>query len=362
MKELISWQELIGQKRGVEEIPLNLIEPNPYQPRHEFGDLEGLAQSIKEHGVLQPVVVRPHPTKEGWYQLIAGERRVRAAKMAGLTAIPAVIKDVADDKLLFFAFAENVQRKDLTPDEMLAALKEARRILALRNGVPADMVTWGNVAKALGISKSTVYNYLAMEKLDPEVREKLGSGLPLRTILAVASLPPEKQKEAVTAVLEAKLTGPEAEEMARRVHEGEPPKQAARGIRRRKPRPSKTAGEEFKITEPHKKELEKLPPELQEAARLEVETRGLDPIQTRWLVWLLLSDSNMPVPLAAGKVEFAAKTDVGKTLHKLTLLLDSFPTPEELTPSERTVLLTLLRHTQEKLQSIAESLEETAWK
>ncbi len=145
---------------GVEE-----IEPNPHQPRRRFGqaELEELADSIREHGVVQPVVVRP---VGGRYQLVAGERRWRAARLAGLDRIPAVVREVPDERLLEVALIENIQREDLTP------LEEARAYEALLRHLGC---TQEELATRLGRSRAAVTNTLRLLQLDPEVQDLIES-------------------------------------------------------------------------------------------------------------------------------------------------------------------------------------------
>ncbi|RUT95302.1 ParB/RepB/Spo0J family partition protein, partial [Mesorhizobium sp. USDA-HM6] len=101
------------------KVPIEFVSPNPKNPRRHFGDVEltDLAQSIREHGVVQPVVARPSPSQPGRYEIIAGERRWRAAQRAGLTEIPLIVRDVNDRTALELAIIENVQRADLNPVE-----------------------------------------------------------------------------------------------------------------------------------------------------------------------------------------------------------------------------------------------------
>jgi len=103
-------------------IPIDEIVPNPNQPRRRFSEeeLKELAESIKEFGVLQPIIVRE---KDGKYEIVAGERRWRAAKMAGLSRIPAVVKEVSDEEMMILSLVENLQREDLNPVERARAIK-----------------------------------------------------------------------------------------------------------------------------------------------------------------------------------------------------------------------------------------------
>uniref|UniRef100_UPI00387EB2DE ParB/RepB/Spo0J family partition protein n=1 Tax=Escherichia coli TaxID=562 RepID=UPI00387EB2DE len=101
------------------KVPIEFVTPNPRNPRRHFGEAEltDLSQSIREHGVVQPVVVRPSPTQQGRYEIIAGERRWRAAQRAGLIELPVIVRDVNDRTALELAIIENVQRADLNPVE-----------------------------------------------------------------------------------------------------------------------------------------------------------------------------------------------------------------------------------------------------
>src|SRR6185436_7310212 len=109
---------------GLREIAVNSVRPNPWQPRHNFNaqELEDLAQSIRQHGVLQPVLVSERP--DGTYQLITGERRWRAAQLAGLPTLPAVIKEATPLASLEMALVENIQRSDLNPLEEAHAFRQ----------------------------------------------------------------------------------------------------------------------------------------------------------------------------------------------------------------------------------------------
>jgi len=141
---------------------INTIRPNPYQPRSEFDpkEIESLAASLKKDGLLQPVVVRP--AGAGFYQLVAGERRWRAAKLAGLARVPVVIREVEDKKMLELALVENVQRRDLNPMEKARAFKQLMTLNSL---------TQEQVADALGMARPTVANFLRLLELPAEVQD-----------------------------------------------------------------------------------------------------------------------------------------------------------------------------------------------
>jgi ParB family chromosome partitioning protein len=149
-------------ERALRDVPLAAIAPNPHQPRSSFDQaaLEELAESIKMHGVLQPPVVLQLPS--GDYQLIAGERRVRAAKLAGLQTIPVVVKDVSPQDQLELALIENIQRADLDP------IEEARAYAMLESQFN---MTHGQIAQRIGKSRSTVSELLGLLRLPSEVQE-----------------------------------------------------------------------------------------------------------------------------------------------------------------------------------------------
>lgn len=148
------------------EIPIDLIEPSPLQPRSVFDQskLEDLARSIGANGVVQPLLVRRRGEK---YELIAGERRWRAAQLAGLSKVPAVVRAVSDDKVLELALIENIQREDLNPIEEARAYKKLIDTIGL---------TQETVAERVGRDRSYVTNYLRLLKLPDDLQELLQSG------------------------------------------------------------------------------------------------------------------------------------------------------------------------------------------
>ena len=154
------------EERGLLDIPVSAIGRNPRQPRGEFPEetLEALARSIREVGVLQPVVVR---RRDGGYELVAGERRLRAAKLAGLATIPAVVREGDDTESLREALIENIHREDLSPLELAAAFQELLEDL----GVTQEMV-----AERLGYSRAHVANTIRLLSLPPDVQRLLAEG------------------------------------------------------------------------------------------------------------------------------------------------------------------------------------------
>jgi ParB family chromosome partitioning protein len=171
LSALLGESEAEGEGEGVSarEIPLELIRRNPDQPRRQFveADLEELTASIREKGVLQPVLLRPAPGVTGEYQLVAGERRWRAAQRAGLRTIPAVIRELDDQQVLEIAIVENVQRADLN------ALEEAQGYKAL---IDRFGRTQEAVAQVVGKSRPHVANALRLLSLPEPVLALLADG------------------------------------------------------------------------------------------------------------------------------------------------------------------------------------------
>jgi ParB family transcriptional regulator, chromosome partitioning protein len=178
---------------GVIEVPVDRIARNPHQPRARFDDeeLAELAASIVEHGVIQPVVVRTSP--DGGYELIAGERRVRAARQAGLASVPAVVRDSSDEGVLELALVENIQRADLNAIEEAAAYRE----LIDRFGL-----THEEVAQRVGKSRVAISNALRLLDLASETR--------------AAITVPELQRAVLQVVLQRHLSVRQTEELVRR--------------------------------------------------------------------------------------------------------------------------------------------------
>ena len=156
-----------SEHAAVETLPLREIEPDPDQPRKTFEQetLSELAASIAEHGLLQPIAVRPRPM--GGYSIVAGERRWRASRMAGLTEVPVVIKDVSDEQAMELALVENLQREDLDPVEEAAGIRELMTRCDL---------TQEQAARKLGKSRSALANSLRLLNLPETVLELLKSG------------------------------------------------------------------------------------------------------------------------------------------------------------------------------------------
>jgi len=193
---------------GLLELELDRISPNPRQPRAsiEDGALAELADSIRRHGVLEPIIV----TRSGnGYTLVAGERRWRAARLAGLRKIPAVVKDASPQELLELALVENIQRQDLSPLEEAAAYRQ----LLEEHGLTQE-----EVARRVGKSRSAVANSLRLLNLPPEAKVALEEGRitegHARTLLSLSTT--GEQLALLASLLASGATVREAEEAARR--------------------------------------------------------------------------------------------------------------------------------------------------
>ena len=185
---------------------LSEIEPRRGQPRKVFdqNELESLAQSIRELGVLTPITVS---REDGCYRLIAGERRWRAAALAGLTEIPCLIRIFDEEKRRLAALVENLQRRDLDPFEEAAGLQD----LITRTGM-----TQAEIARRIGKSQSCIANKLRLLALSCKTQEKLrAAGLTERHARALLSLPEEKQEQAVEHIIAKQLTVEKTEEYVR---------------------------------------------------------------------------------------------------------------------------------------------------
>jgi ParB family chromosome partitioning protein len=201
------------------EVDLDRLRPNRYQPRAHVDDarLDELARSIKANGVIQPIVVRPHP--EG-FEIIAGERRWRAAQRAGMLRVPIVVRNIPDDKLLAVALIENIQREDLNP------IEEAT---AYRRLTDEFQLTQDAIADAVGKDRSSVANYLRLLRLPQELREEVAAGaLSMGHARALLALPDEgAQRRAGREVITRGLSVRDTEVLVRKlVTPAAPPKEA----------------------------------------------------------------------------------------------------------------------------------------
>lgn len=194
----------------IETLPLREIEPDPGQPRKTFDDetLAELSASIAEHGLLQPIAVRPKPS--GGYLIVAGERRWRASRMAGLTEVPVIVKDVTDEQAMELALVENLQREDLDPVEEAAGIRELMTHCDL---------TQEQAARKLGKSRSALANSLRLLSLPETVLELLKSGfITIGHAKVVLGLPaPELQEEAAQMIADNQLNVRQAEALCKKL-------------------------------------------------------------------------------------------------------------------------------------------------
>lgn len=177
-----------AEEAGLLEVPVSAIQPNPRQPRVDFPEetLAALARSIREVGVLQPVVVR---RRDSGYELVAGERRVRAARLAGLATIPAIIREGDDTESLREALIENIHREDLAPLELASAFQELLEELG---------VTQETVAERLGYSRAHIANTIRLLSLPADVQRLLAEGkIQAGHARALLGLPDDEAKSAL---------------------------------------------------------------------------------------------------------------------------------------------------------------------
>lgn len=203
---------------AVANLPIESIDPNPLQPRSVFQQdrLQELAQSIRTNGVIQPLIVRRHGER---YQLVAGERRWRAAKLAGLADVPAVVREFSDDRLLEVTLIENIQREDLNAIEIAHAFERLQKDLGL---------THEEIARRTGKDRTTITNTLRLLRLPDDVQALIADRrLSMGHARAILGLPtPELQREAAEKVTSKGLSVRQAEHLVNRMTETREPKTA----------------------------------------------------------------------------------------------------------------------------------------
>ena len=200
---------------GLSEVPVRAITPNPHQPRGFFDEqaLQELADSIREHGLIQPLIVVR--ASEDQYTLIAGERRWRAAQMAGLDTVPVVVKDAAPQQMLEMALVENIQRADLNPLEEALAYKQLAEEFSL---------TQDQIAQRVGKSRVAVANILRLLKLPEPIKARLADGLitegHARALLTVTDA--ATQQRLLSHIVKDNLSVRQTEELVRRLLDEQP--------------------------------------------------------------------------------------------------------------------------------------------
>ena len=203
---------VLGEKERLRNIPIDLIQRGKYQPRVEMNEaaLEDLAASIKAQGVMQPIVIRSIAAQK--YEIIAGERRWRASQMAGLSSIPAVVKQVSDEAAIAMSLIENIQRENLNPIEEAMALKRLQDEFEL---------TQQEVASAVGKSRATVTNLMRLIGLHIDVQKMLQVGkLEMGHARALLTLSETKQVEFAKLVANKGLSVRQTESLVRNVNTG----------------------------------------------------------------------------------------------------------------------------------------------
>jgi ParB family chromosome partitioning protein len=204
-----------AEAAAAQKIPSDLIDPNPVQPRRVFQQetLKQLANSIRQHGIIQPLVLRRHGAR---YQLVAGERRWRAARIAGLLEVPAVVQDISDERLLEITLIENIQREDLNPIELAHAFDRMARDLHLGHE---------EIGERTGKERSTISNSIRLLQLPPDIQQlvaerRLSAGH-ARCLLA---LPTEEMQRALAEKVVAQgLSVRQVERLTKRMTEPRDP-------------------------------------------------------------------------------------------------------------------------------------------
>ncbi len=212
LSALLGEETMTSNNEELLELDLDLIEPNAEQPRTRFADdnLDDLAQSIKANGIVQPIIVRRKGSK---YQLVAGERRWRAAQRAGLQKIPAIVKVIADDKLLELALIENIQRQELN------AIEEAK---AYKNLIDTVGLTQEMIAERVGKNRTVITTFLRLLKLPPDIQklleeEKITAGHARALLMTEDG---NFQRQIANKIIEMSLSVRETEKAVKRIGKG----------------------------------------------------------------------------------------------------------------------------------------------
>ena len=193
----------------LKQIDVQLLKRGTYQPRRfiDEADLEELAASIKKHGVMQPIVIRPVDHEETPYEIIAGERRWRAAQLAGLTEIPAIVRDLTDQVAIALALIENIQRQDLNPIDQAMALQRFHDEFGLSHQ---------EIAETVGKARTTVSNLLRLLTLAEPVKELMQQGLlDMGHARAILTLKAKDQLKVAQHVIEKNLSVRQTEQLVR---------------------------------------------------------------------------------------------------------------------------------------------------
>ena len=214
--------ETIVEKKGVETLKITEVEPNREQPRKNFNEdaLLELSDSIKQYGVIQPLIVQK---KGDHYEIIAGERRWRAAKMAGIKEIPVIIKDYSDQQVMEISLIENIQREDLNPIEEAMAYKNLMEEFHLKQD---------EIAEKVSKSRTAVTNSMRLLKLDKRVQQMMIDDMisagHARTLITIED--PDVQYNIATKIFDEKLSVRETEKMVKLIQKPEVKKEKAEKV------------------------------------------------------------------------------------------------------------------------------------
>lgn len=226
LEALIPVEPVGEEAKSTATVPLRLIDPNPYQPRRQFDQetLEELAQSIRLHGILQPIIVRQKGRR---YQLLAGERRCRAAELAGLVEIPALVKELSDREMMELSIVENLQREDLNPLDEALGYDQLVKQLGL---------TQEEIAQRVGRSRPHVANMLRLLQLPQSLqelvsRETISAGH-ARALLAISD--PALQHRLAEIVVKQGLNVRQTEKLVKR-HSGRDNANVSRETKKKRP-------------------------------------------------------------------------------------------------------------------------------
>ncbi|MBD8515067.1 ParB/RepB/Spo0J family partition protein [Photobacterium sp. WH77] len=207
--EAVSKEETVPEEGALRELPVSQLQPGQYQPRQDMSAeaLAELTDSIRAQGVIQPIVVRQLAPQQ--YEIIAGERRWRASRQAGLSKVPCLVKDVDDRATVAIALIENIQREDLN------AIEEAQALERLQNEFS---LTHQQIAEAVGKSRAAVSNLLRLNQLEPQVKRLLAQRqLEMGHARALLSLVAEQQLEAAHTVVAKSLTVRDTERLVKKL-------------------------------------------------------------------------------------------------------------------------------------------------
>ncbi len=219
---LISSANEEPQSGGVIELKINEIEPTVGQPRKKFDDekLIQLSESIKEHGIVQPIIVRK---EDNTYKIVAGERRWRAARLAGLTSIPVIVKELSNRQVMEMALIENIQREDLNPIEEAEAYEKL---------INEYNMTQEELSKSIGKNRSTIANIIRLLSLCDKVKEHLINGEitsgHARALLSLDNK--ELQEKICKEVIEKSLNVRETEKLVKKIQKGELKEQKVKNV------------------------------------------------------------------------------------------------------------------------------------